>query len=119
MTSDGFKLLIVADITCDIEGSIPCTKKPSTIPDPIYDYDPSTDSVQPPLSDENHITVMAVDNLPCELPRSASEEFGRDLIDRILRPLLVKDNEKIIERALVTKDGKLTHGFKYLTDYVS
>ena len=119
MHTDDFKIRIVADITCDIEGSIPCTKKPSTIPDPIYDYDPTRDAVAAPLSGEKHITVMAVDNLPCELPRSASDEFGHDLIDKILRPLLVKDNEKIIERAMVTRDGKLTHAFKYLTDYVS
>jgi hypothetical protein len=119
MKDPDFKIRIVADITCDIEGSIPCTKRPSTIPDPIYDYDQFSDSVKPPFSDERFTTVMAVDNLPCELPRSASEEFGRDLIDKILKPLLTKDSEKIIERATVTKDGKLTHGFKYLTNYAS
>ena len=62
---------------------------------------------------------MGVDNLPCELPRSASEEFGRDLLDRILVPLLVKDVDKIIERATITKDGKLTPQFSYLQDYAT
>ena len=61
---------------------------------------------------------MAVDNLPCELPRSASEEFGRDLIDRILKPLLAEDPEGIIERGTITKNGALTLAFSYLQDYV-
>jgi saccharopine dehydrogenase (NAD+, L-lysine-forming) len=119
MMASDFKIKVIADITCDIEGSIPSTKRASTIPDPLYDYDPKTDSVQPALSDEKFTTVMAVDNLPCELPRSASEEFGRDLIDRILRPLLVEDPEGIIERATITKNGKLTEYFRYLEDYVA
>ena len=119
MRSADFKIKIIADITCDIEGSIPSTKKASSIADPIYDYDPKTDSLQPPLSDDRFVTVMAVDNLPCELPRSASEEFGKDLIDRILKPLLINDEEGIIERATIAKDGALTENFEYLSDYVS
>ncbi len=119
MQSPEFKIRVVADITCDINGSIPSTKKPSTIPDPIYDYDPKTDSIFSPFSDESYITSMAVDNLPCELPRSASEEFGRDLIDKIVKPLLRNDKEGIIKRATVTENGKLTRQFKYLQDYVN
>ncbi len=118
MQSPEFKIKVIADITCDIEGSVPSTKRASSIVDPIYDYDPQTDSVQPPLSSDQFVTVMAIDNLPCELPRSASEEFGRDLIDRILKPLLGADTEQIIERATLTKDGKLTSHFAYLQDYV-
>jgi saccharopine dehydrogenase (NAD+, L-lysine forming) len=119
MMAKEFKIRIIADITCDIEGSIPSTKRASSIVDPIYDYDPRTDSVQPPLSNEHFVTVMAVDNLPCELPRSASEEFGKDLIDRILKPLFIDDPEGIIERATIAKDGALTENFEYLNDYVT
>jgi hypothetical protein len=61
---------------------------------------------------------MAVDNLPCELPRSASDEFGRDLIDRILKPLLFEDNEGNIKRGTIAENGKLTQGFAYLQDYI-
>lgn len=118
MQHPDFRIRIIADITCDIEGSIPSTKRASTIPDPLYDYDPVTDRVLPALSGPHHVTVMAVDNLPCELPRNASEEFGRDLIDRILKPLLIEDKEGIIERATVAKDGRLTTAFAYLQDYV-
>ncbi len=119
MQSAEFKIKIIADITCDIGGSIPSTKKASTILEPLYDYNPSTDTVERPLSNEKFITVMAVDNLPCELPRSASEEFGRDLIDKILPVLLEKDSGGIIKRATITTEGHLTKEFSYLSDYVT
>src|SRR5690606_28613713 len=119
MTSPDFRIRIIADITCDIEGSMPSTKRASTIVDPLYDYDPQQDTVMPPLSNDRFVTVMAIDNLPCELPRSASEEFGRDLIDFIVRPLVVEDTEGIIKRATVARDGVLTPGFAYLSDYVA
>jgi alanine dehydrogenase len=119
MLHPNFKIKIVADITCDINGSVPCTKKASSIPDPIYDYNPEVDSTEVALSNEKFITVMAVDNLPCELPRSASEEFGRDLIDKILRPLLEEDIESIIQRGTIASNGVLTKEFAYLQDYVN
>lgn len=119
MQDRDFKLKIIADITCDINGSIPSTKKASTIVDPLYDYDPASDEVRPPLSRDSFVTVMAIDNLPCELPRSASDEFGRDLIDKILPRLIMEDKEGVIERATVTKNGKLTADFSYLEDYVA
>ncbi|RAW03357.1 NAD(P)-dependent oxidoreductase [Pseudochryseolinea flava] len=119
MTSPDFKIKVIADITCDIDGSIPSTKKASTIADPIYDYDPATGEVRSALSNEKFVTVMAVDNLPCELPRSASEEFGKDLIDKVL-PILLRDPDQddIIKRATICDQGKLTEHFKYLQDYV-
>ena len=118
MRDSDFKIKVIADITCDIDGSIPSTKKASTIVDPIYDYDPVANIVRPALSSPDFVTVMAIDNLPCELPRSASEEFGRDLIDKILPVLIGEDNERVIERATITKGGKLTEDFMYLEDYV-
>jgi len=118
MLEPGFRLKVIADITCDIEGSIPSTKRASTIPDPIYDYDPVTDLVHPALTNNQFTTVMAVDNLPCELPRSASEEFGRDLIDKIFKPLVTDDQEGIVERGTIVKRGKLSENFLYLKDFV-
>jgi alanine dehydrogenase len=119
MLSPAFKLKVIADITCDINGSVPSTMRASSIADPVYDYDPETQQEKPALSDPKHITVMAIDNLPCELPRSASEEFGRDLIDRILKPLLTQDSDGVIERATIAEKGSLTKAFNYLEDYVS
>ena len=114
-----FSLKVIADITCDIEGSIPSTKKPSTIKDPLYDYNPTDDRLEPALTDEANITVMAIDNLPCELPRDASESFGREMIDNVLPNLLGEDNIGMIRRASITRNGKLTKEFSYLTDYVN
>jgi alanine dehydrogenase len=119
MLSPDFKIKIIADITCDIEGSIPSTKRASSIPEPLYDYNSENDSVEAPISNPKYVTVMAVDNLPCELPRSASEEFGRDLIDKILPILFGKDTDGIIKRATIARDGHLTETYQYLEDYVS
>jgi saccharopine dehydrogenase (NAD+, L-lysine forming) len=119
MLAPEFKIKVIADITCDIGGSIPSTKKASTIADPIYDYNPATDSIESPLSNEKLVTVMAVDNLPCELPRSASEEFGRDLIDKILPLFLNDDPDAILQRGTIAKGGELTDPFAYLSDYAA
>jgi len=116
--SPAFKLRVIADITCDIEGSIPSTKKPSTIDDPIYDYNPSEDVVEKPLTDEANLTVMAVDNLPCELPRDASKSFGEQMIKNVLPHLLGDDSEKVIAKATIAESGQLTEYYKYLEGYV-
>jgi saccharopine dehydrogenase (NAD+, L-lysine forming) len=116
--SDDFKISVIADITCDIEGSIPSTKRPSTIEDPLYDYNPCDDQIENGLSDEANITVMAVDNLPCELPRDASTNFGNDLVEKVLPELLGDDALGVIERATIARNGKLTERFSYLQEYV-
>ena len=113
-----FKIKIIGDITCDIEGSIPSTKKPTTVDDPIYDYNPNTDTIEPELSGESNITVMAVDNLPCELPRDASESFGSELISHVLPHLLGDDKEQVIKNATIAEKGKLTEKFSYLQAFV-
>ncbi|PHR29923.1 MAG: alanine dehydrogenase [Desulfotalea sp.] len=118
MLRDDFKINVIADITCDIEGSIPSTKQPSTIADPIYDYNPCDDLVENPFSDEGNITVMAVDNLPCELARDASMSFGDELVANVLPAFLGKDEDEIIKRATIAEQGKLTDKFNYLQDYV-
>ncbi|MCF8276492.1 MAG: NAD(P)-dependent oxidoreductase [Flavobacteriales bacterium] len=115
--SDDFKVKVIADITCDIKGSVPTTLRPSTIADPIYGYDRTTGEEAEPYA-ENSITIMAVDNLPCEVPKDASEGFGQDLIEKIIPLFLGKDSEKILERATIAQDGKLTQYFRYLQDYV-
>jgi saccharopine dehydrogenase (NAD+, L-lysine forming) len=115
-----FKIRVIADITCDIEGSIPCTKIPSTIDDPVYDYSAYEDKVLKPYSGGRNISVMAVDNLPCELPRNASEDFGFEMVNSILPNLLgTHDVDDIIQRATITENGRLNDRYKYLEDYIS
>ena len=113
-----FKIKVIGDITCDIEGSIPSTKKASTIDEPLYDYNPSEDSVELSLSDEANITVMSIDNLPGELPRDASLDFGEDFIQKVLPGLVQTEVDDIINRATITHRGALTNEFAYLQEFV-
>ncbi len=114
-----FRIKVIADITCDIDGSIPTTRHASTIDEPLYDYNPNTRQTDAPFTHPGNITVMAVDNLPCELPRDASEDFGRNLINKVVPALSGTDPDNILERATITQHGKLTPRFSYLQDYVS
>lgn len=112
------RLLVVADISCDVAGPIASTLRASKIADPIYGYNPKTGQ-ETEWNHEDAIAVMAVDNLPCELPKDASEDFGNELI-RVVFPVLFGDDpDQIIARATeTTSDGKLTTYFAYLQDYV-
>ncbi len=119
MLGDSFTIKVVADITCDIGGSIPSTKQPSTIAHPVYDYDPATDSViEEPFTDQRYVSVMAIDNLPSELPRDASHAFGKQLMEKVLPAMLKEDTEEIIKRATIAENGQLTDKYAYLQDYV-
>ncbi|SMB94989.1 alanine dehydrogenase/PNT domain protein [Hymenobacter roseosalivarius DSM 11622] len=114
-----FRITTIADITCDVNGSIPTTKRSTSIQAPAFDYNPQTSELEPPYSRPTNITVMAVDNLPCELPRNASRDFGRQLLDNVF-PYLGSDKpEPIIERASIAAGGKLTERYAYLADYVA
>ncbi|MCX2744836.1 NAD(P)-dependent oxidoreductase [Mangrovivirga sp. M17] len=118
MLDRSFKIKVIADITCDIEGSIPSTIRPSTIDSPFYDYNQSEGMEETPFSDEANVTVMAVDNLPCELPRDASEDFGRQLTDNVIGALTKNDIDNlVIKNATITKGGKLTSRFSYLQHF--
>lgn len=119
MADPAFRINTIADITCDIEGSIPSTKRPSTIEDPVYDYDPKTQTEQPAFSSPAHISVMAVDNLPNELPRDASQAFGRMFVDQVLPDLLYGDPHAKLARATITEEGKLTDAYAYLQGFVN
>lgn len=114
----GFNIKVVADISCDIDGPIACTIKPSTIADPIYGYDVMTEKTTD-FKNENAIAVMAVDNLPCELPRDASLGFGLMFAKYVIPSFFNKDEFGYLERAKMTENGKLTSKFNYLQDYIN
>lgn len=115
--SPNFNIEVVADISCDVDGPVASTLKPSTIVNPLYGYDPQTES-ETAYDNLNAITVMAVDNLPCELPKDASSDFGREFIDKIL-PHLLDDKENVIARATICANGNLTANHEFLRDYVN
>lgn len=111
------KLSVVADISCDIEGPIASTIRSSKISDPVFGYDPLSGN-EVNYKNTGAIAVMAVDNLPCELPKDASEDFGNELIKYVLPALLREDPDRIIDRASETNfAGELTEGFAYLKEY--
>lgn len=112
------RLKVVADISADIDGPIGCTLRPSVIADPIYGYNPQTEQ-EADFMQDGAVAVMAIDNLPCELSRDASEYFGEVLIERVFPALLNGDDpDRIIERASETDlNGNLMPAFQYLADY--
>lgn len=112
-----FKINTVADISCDIDGPVASTLRASTIADPIYGYDPESES-ETNYKNNNAIAVMAVDNLPAELPRDASDGFGDAFVKHVIPAFFNKDADGILERARMTKNGQLTKRFTYLQDYV-
>jgi alanine dehydrogenase len=111
------KIRFIADISCDIDGPIASTIRASTIENPIYGYDPITER-EVDFSDENAIVVMAVDNLPCELPKDASEGFGEMFLENVIPAFFDGDKNGILSRAKITENGKLTPRFSYLQEYV-
>ena len=115
--SPDFKIEVIADISCDIDGPVASTLRASTIAEPFYGYDAQTEE-EVAFDAPGAITVMAVDNLPCELPKDASEGFGEMFIDNVLPAFFNEDKDGILQRARMTKDGKLTPRFSYLQDYV-
>ncbi len=119
MASPDFAIQVIADVTCDIapDASIPATIEASTIADPVFGFDPRTATQVAPYR-ADAVDMMTIDNLPSELPKDASEHFGQAIIRHIIPELLHQTDTDIIERATVTRDGKLTERFAYLQDYV-
>lgn len=119
LKKENLRLSVVADISCDIDGPVASTIRPSKIADPIYGYDPIAEK-EVDFMQEGAIAVMAVDNLPCELPLDASEDFGNELLKEIFPALLTEDKDRIIARGSeTTLDGQLTEQFDYLSDYLA
>lgn len=117
--SPDFKIRLVSDISCDIDGPVASTLRPSTIAEPFYGYDPRSEK-EVAFGTLGSIGVAAVDNLPCELPKDASEDFGNELIKNVIPHFFSGDKEGVLDRASeTTLDGKLTPKFAYLKDYVN
>ncbi|MBF4507599.1 alanine dehydrogenase [Flavobacterium sp. JLP] len=111
------RLKVVADISCDVKGPIACTLRASTIAEPIYGYFPLEDR-EVDVFHPAAVVVMAVDNLPCEIPKDASEGFGEQFMEHVIPAFFNDDKDGILQRAKMTQNGKLTERFSYLQDYV-
>lgn len=119
------KLRVIGDISCDIEGGIEATVRATTSGDPVYVFDPESGAATSGVAGRG-VVIMAVDNLPCELPREASQHFG-DSLARFVgalarcdwsRPFETIDLPPAIRRAVVCHRGLLTPEFRYLAEWV-
>lgn len=117
LNSKDNKIKIVADISCDVDGPIASTIKASTIAEPLYGYLPS-EHKEVEIYHPAAIVVMAVDNLPCELPKDASEGFGEMFMEHVIPAFFNGDKDGILQRAKITENGKLTKRFEYLQPFV-
>jgi alanine dehydrogenase len=111
------QIKVVADVSCDVNGPIACTLRSSTIAEPLYGYLPS-ENIEVDVFHPAAVVVMAVDNLPCELPKDASEGFGEMFSEHVIPAFFNGDKDGILKRAKMTENGKLTERFSYLQDYV-
>ncbi|MBS1918178.1 MAG: alanine dehydrogenase [Bacteroidetes bacterium] len=110
-----FCIKTIADITDDKEGSVPCNLGDVSIEQLVYGVDKTTRQKTAPYL-ENSVDMMAVGNLPNELPRDASRYFGEQLIKYVLEDL-IKGDSAVIDKATIVKEGKITPAFGYLSDY--
>lgn len=120
MKSEEFSIKVIADVTCDIApvASIPSTLFATTIAEPVFGYNPQTESAVEPYQ-ANTIDMMTIDNLPNELPKDASKSFGEQFTANVIEELLGIKDTGMIERATIAKDGALGKHFQYLTNYVN
>lgn len=117
MKDASFRIQTIADITDDKGGSVPCNLGDGTIDDPVYGVDKNNvERTQPYLP--GSVDVIAVGNLPNELPRDASKYFGEQLMKYVLEDIR-KGGTDILDRATILRDGKLTSHFEYLSDYAA
>jgi alanine dehydrogenase len=112
-----FNVQVIADISCDIDGPIASTIRPSTIENPTYGFHKEK-LVECNFLDENALAVMAVDNLPCELPRDSSEMFGEMFLKYVIPSFFNNDQDNILKNSKITSKGSLTDRFSYLSDYI-
>ncbi len=119
-------LRMVGDISCDIEGSIEITHKVTMPDNPSFTYFGDGDRFEEGISAAG-VSVMAVDNLPCEFPKESSEAFSEVLLDFVNGISGADFNSEFqsltlpepVRRALILHRGELTDDYKYMRSFIS
>lgn len=119
------RLKVIGDISCDIEGAIECTLKATSPDSPLFVYEPNEDKIIDGVKGDGPV-ILAVDNLPCELPVESSTEFSSVLkrfLPEVIKADFSKDFETLslppeLKRAIIVYKGKLTPDYKYLEKYI-
>jgi len=114
-----FRIRVIADITCDMNGSLPSSIRTTSFVDPYYDFNRESRKEEPAFSHSENITVMTIDNLPCGVPAEASEDFGHHLMKTILPLIFHGDRDEILARATIAENGRLTERYNYLADWIN
>lgn len=119
MRQEDFNIEVIADVTCDIApiASIPSTLYATTIANPVFGYNPKTEQAEAAFQPHT-IDMMTIDNLPNELPRDASQNFGNQFVNYVLKELLYNPTGRMMRQANICKNGDLTEEFEYLRDYL-
>lgn len=125
------KLRVIGDISCDTEGAIECTLQTTNPGCPVYVYNPFTGEAQEPGADAHAcsgpgVVILAVDNLPCELPRESSTHFSSTLMPFIpalaeadyAAPFEEVNLPPILKNAFILWHGELTPPYRYLEKHV-
>ena len=110
------KLKVIGDVTCDIDGSVPTTIKSTTIEEPNFYL--NTETFLEIEKTKSNIAVMAVDNLPSELPRDSSTEFGNGIVNEVIPYMLEKDDGRILN-STIAMEGRFLEKYNYLNDYIN
>ena len=109
------QLKVIGDITCDINGSIPTTLRSSTIKKPYYYIDRITQKEI--KKSRSSLAIMAVDNLPSELPKESSKEFGDGIVKEVL-PFILREDDGRIKKATIIENGSFCPSYKFLYNYI-
>ncbi|MBZ4190535.1 NAD(P)-dependent oxidoreductase [Niabella beijingensis] len=117
ISREDFIIETIADVSDDENGSVPINKRTQTIEDPVYGVDRTTKEITNPYL-KTSVDIMAVGNLPNELPRDASRYFGEQLIKFVLDDLTGNSNA-VLERATIARNGMLGSHYDYLRDYAA
>ena len=109
-------LKVIGDITCDVNGSIPTTLRSTTIKNPYFYIDPI--NFTEVTKNDKSLKIMAVDNLPSELPRDSSTEFGTGIVKEVL-PYIIKEDDGRIQKATITSNGNFLPSYAYIKNYIN
>ena len=110
------KLKIIGDVTCDVDGSIPTTIKSTTIEEPNFYL--NIETFLETNKSKNNLAIMAVDNLPSELPKDSSTEFGNGIVNEVMPFILGKDDGRILN-STITDKGSFLEKYNYLEDFIN
>lgn len=120
------RLRVIGDVSCDLEGAVECTLRATDPGHPVYVYEPAFDHIRDGVAGNGPV-VMAVDNLPCELPLESSTGFGEALAPFV--PALANADFSVafercvlpeaIKKAVIAYHGELTGPFRYLSRHLT